>query len=143
MSAFLKYVDSKTWKVVLKGWEHPVALDKDGNITDGLGPKKTASETPSVTESPKTRTKTAGVGPKKGWSKLKVKTTAGSSRKRKVISSSESEYDVEEDVPNIITSVGKKSAGKKSVQIVENVPIDKVSFHLLEFAQRWKFIIGD
>jgi len=26
------------------------------------------------------------------------------------------------------------------VQIVENVPIDKVSFHLPEFAQRWKFI---
>ena len=26
------------------------------------------------------------------------------------------------------------------MQIVENVPIDKVSFHLLEFAQRWKYI---
>ena len=34
----------------------------------------------------------------------------------------------------------KKSAGKKNVQIVENVPIDKVSFHLPEFSQRWKFI---
>jgi len=94
----------------------------------------------SVNKTSKTRTKTAGVGPKKGWSKVKMKTTAGSSRKRKVISSCESEYDVEKDVPNIIVSVAKKSAGKQSVQIVENVPIDKVSFHLPEFAQRWKFI---
>jgi len=31
MSAFLKSIDSKTWKAVLKGWEHLVALDKDGN----------------------------------------------------------------------------------------------------------------
>ena len=31
MSAFLKSIDSRTWKEVLKGWEHPVALDEDGN----------------------------------------------------------------------------------------------------------------
>jgi len=33
MSAFLKSIDSKTWKAVLKGWEHLVALDVDGNRT--------------------------------------------------------------------------------------------------------------
>ena len=33
MSAFLKSIDSKTWKAVLKGLEHPVALYKDGNKT--------------------------------------------------------------------------------------------------------------
>jgi len=33
MIAFLKSIDSKTWKAVLKGYEHPVALDKDGNKT--------------------------------------------------------------------------------------------------------------
>jgi len=33
MSAFLKSIDSKTWKAVLKGWEHPVALHADGNKT--------------------------------------------------------------------------------------------------------------
>jgi len=38
MSAFLKSIDSKTWKAVLKGWEHPVALDADGNRTDVLKP---------------------------------------------------------------------------------------------------------
>jgi hypothetical protein len=31
MNVFLKSIDSKTWKAVLKGWEHPVELDKDGN----------------------------------------------------------------------------------------------------------------
>jgi len=54
----------------------------------------------------------------------------------KVISSSESEYDVDEDALNIISSVVKKSAGKKGAQIVENVPIDKVSFHFPDYAQR-------
>ena len=93
-----------------------------------------------MTETPKSRTKSAGVGPKKGWIKVTVKNVAGSSRKRKVISSSESEYDVDEDVLNIVPSGVKKFAGKKGVQILENVPIDKVSFHLLEFAQRWKYI---
>jgi len=36
MSAYLKSIDSKTWKVVLKGWEHPVVLDKDGHKTEVL-----------------------------------------------------------------------------------------------------------
>jgi len=86
-------------------------------------PKKT---TVTVTETPKSKTKTVGVGPKKGWSKVTVKSAASSSRKRKVISSSEYEYDVDEDALNIVSSVVKKSAGKKGAQIVENVPINKV-----------------
>jgi len=36
MSAFLKSIDSKTWKAVLKAWEHPMALDADGNKTTVL-----------------------------------------------------------------------------------------------------------
>lgn len=71
---------------------------------------------------------------------MKVKTTAGRSRKRKCISSSESEYSVEEDVLNIISSTSKKSVRKKVVQTVTNVPIDKESFHPHENAQRWNFI---
>ena len=104
-----------------------------------------ANETPkksdgSMNVTPKTRTRTAGVGPKKGWSKVKVKATAGRTRKKKVVSYSESDYDVEEDVPNIILSTSRKSAGTKIVQTMANVPIDKVSFHLPENAQRWRFI---
>jgi len=71
---------------------------------------------------------------------VKVKSVVERSRKRKVFSSSESEYDVEKDVQDIIPFGVKKSAGKKVMQIVENVLIDKVSFHLPENAQRWKFI---
>jgi len=46
MSSFLKSIDNKTWKAVLKGWEHLVALDEDGNRTEVLKPKEewTAAE---------------------------------------------------------------------------------------------------
>ena len=40
MSAFLKSIDSRTWKAVLKGWEHPVVLDADGNKTVVLKPEE-------------------------------------------------------------------------------------------------------
>jgi len=40
MSAFLKSIDSKTWKTVLKGWEHPVVIDKDGNKIVDLKPEE-------------------------------------------------------------------------------------------------------
>ncbi|KAK2427728.1 gag-protease polyprotein [Trifolium repens] len=37
---FLKSIDSKTWKAVLKGWEPPVVLHKDGNKTVVLKPEE-------------------------------------------------------------------------------------------------------
>lgn len=40
MSAFLKSIDSKTWIVDMKGWEHPDVLDKDGNKTTDLKPEE-------------------------------------------------------------------------------------------------------
>jgi len=40
MSAFLKSIDRRTWKAILKGWEHPVALDADGNRTAVLKPEE-------------------------------------------------------------------------------------------------------
>jgi len=103
-------------------------------------PKKAASKNLCVPESPMTRDKSVGIGPKKAWSKVKVNIGTGSSRKRKVISSIESKYDVGKDDPNIIIHITKRSAVKRKVQTIENVPIDKVSFHLPENAQRWKFI---
>jgi hypothetical protein len=83
-----------------------------------------------MTNNSKSKTKSAVVGPKKSWSKMTVKTAAGNSRKRKVISSSESEYNVEEDVLNIFPYKNKSTTGKKTLQTVASVPIDKVSFHL-------------
>ncbi|XP_050919002.1 uncharacterized protein LOC127136498 [Lathyrus oleraceus] len=32
-------MDNKTWKVVIKGWEHPVVNDKDGKATTNLKPE--------------------------------------------------------------------------------------------------------
>ncbi|PNX56975.1 gag-protease polyprotein [Trifolium pratense] len=40
MAAFLKSIDSKTWKAVLKGWDHPVIVDKDGKPTTELKPEE-------------------------------------------------------------------------------------------------------
>jgi len=40
MSAFLKSIDSKTSKAVLKGWEHLVVLNKDGNKTTNMKPEE-------------------------------------------------------------------------------------------------------
>jgi len=91
-------------------------------------------------ETPKNKTKMTSVGPKKSWSKAMVKSGVGSSKKRKVVSSSESEYDAEMDVLNITSPESKKADRKMELLIVENVPIDKVSFHLPSFTQRWKFI---
>lgn len=40
MVALLKSIDSKTWKAVIKGWEHPIVKDKDGKAMDDLKPKE-------------------------------------------------------------------------------------------------------
>jgi len=40
MSAYLKSTVSKTRKAVIKGWEHPVVLDKGGNRTEVLKPEE-------------------------------------------------------------------------------------------------------
>ncbi|MCI43686.1 gag-protease polyprotein, partial [Trifolium medium] len=39
MIAFLKSIDSKTWKSVVRGWEHPKVIDKDGKVTTELKPE--------------------------------------------------------------------------------------------------------
>ncbi|CAJ2639582.1 unnamed protein product [Trifolium pratense] len=36
MMAFLKQIDSKTWKAILRGWTPPVKMDKDGKPTPEL-----------------------------------------------------------------------------------------------------------
>jgi len=38
--AFLKSIDSKTWKAVLKGWEQPLVKEKDGKNTTELKPEE-------------------------------------------------------------------------------------------------------
>jgi len=40
MIAFLKSIYNKTWKVVIKGWDHPRIKDKDGKDTTELKPEE-------------------------------------------------------------------------------------------------------
>ncbi|XP_050908091.1 uncharacterized protein LOC127121682 [Lathyrus oleraceus] len=76
--------------------------------------------------------KTVGIGPSKSWSKVEVK-------KRKVREDSESEEDVEEDVPDI--SHVKKTTVRKSPGKVVVVHLDNISFHLEDGVAKWKFVI--
>ncbi|XP_050909250.1 uncharacterized protein LOC127123026 [Lathyrus oleraceus] len=82
--------------------------------------------------SAKTTKKTTGVGPSKSWSKVDVK-------KRKVREVSESDEDVEEDVPDI--SPVKRTTVRKSLVKVVVVPLDNISFHLEDEAAKWKIFI--
>jgi hypothetical protein len=40
MTTFLKSIDNKTGKTVLKGWEHPRVKDKDENDTSDMKPEE-------------------------------------------------------------------------------------------------------
>ncbi|XP_045789080.1 uncharacterized protein LOC123884116 [Trifolium pratense] len=40
MMTFLKQIDSKIWKEVLRGWDHPVKMDKEGKPTLELNPEE-------------------------------------------------------------------------------------------------------
>ncbi|KAK2368014.1 gag-protease polyprotein [Trifolium repens] len=40
MAAFLKSIDSRTWKAVLRGWEHPKVKDANGIDTKELNPEE-------------------------------------------------------------------------------------------------------
>lgn len=76
--------------------------------------------------------KHAGVGPTKSWSKVTP------TRKRKKVSSSESDFDAEHDVQDITPL--KKSIMKKILVNVPEVPLDNISFHSVENVEIGKFI---
>ncbi|KAL5191283.1 hypothetical protein HKD37_04G010577 [Glycine soja] len=66
------------------------------------------------------------------WSKVAVP-----SKKRKEISSSDSDDDVELDVPDIKRA---KKSGKKVPGNVPDAPLDNISFHSIGNVERWKFV---
>ncbi|KAK2435286.1 hypothetical protein QL285_020359 [Trifolium repens] len=49
-------------------------------------------------------------------------------------------HDVVDDVPNIVSTGKKKIGGKIIPQNVPDVPMDNISFHFIESAQKWKFV---
>ncbi|KAH1249875.1 hypothetical protein GmHk_05G013147 [Glycine max] len=66
------------------------------------------------------------------WSKVAIP-----SKKRKEISSSDSDDDVELDVPDIKRV---KKSGKKVPGNVPDAPLDNISFHSIGNVERWKFV---
>ncbi|KAK2404073.1 hypothetical protein QL285_053450 [Trifolium repens] len=50
------------------------------------------------------------------------------------------DLDVVDDVPNIVSTGKKKIGGKIIPQNVPDVPMDNISFHFIESAQKWKFV---
>ncbi|KAK2448430.1 hypothetical protein QL285_007694 [Trifolium repens] len=50
------------------------------------------------------------------------------------------EPDVVHDVPNIVSAGKKKIGGRIIPQNVPDVPMDNISFHFIESAQKWKFV---
>ncbi|WJX45420.1 hypothetical protein P8452_32302 [Trifolium repens] len=50
------------------------------------------------------------------------------------------DLDVVDDVPNIVSTGKKKVGGKIIPQNVPDVPMDNISFHFIENAQKWKFV---
>ncbi|MCI60030.1 Envelope-like protein, partial [Trifolium medium] len=82
---------------------------------------------PSTSVLARTTKKTSGIGPKKGWSKVVVPADKKKkSLKGKCVPSSDSEYDVVQDVPDILPSPTKKTSGKKIPQNVAKAPLDNV-----------------
>lgn len=81
--------------------------------------------------------KSVGVGPVKGWSKVLTPATKKRSLKRKEVPLSEPDYDVEQNVQDIMPSTKKGVAGKKIPANVLEVIIDNVSFHSVENVEKW------
>ncbi|KAK2451131.1 hypothetical protein QL285_010208 [Trifolium repens] len=50
------------------------------------------------------------------------------------------DLDVVHEVPNIVSTGNKKIGGRIIPQNVPDVPMDNISFHFIERAQKWKFV---
>ncbi|XP_057418508.1 uncharacterized protein LOC130712704 [Lotus japonicus] len=66
---------------------------------------------------------------------------ASTGRKRKHVSETDSEPEVEPDVPDISTTTKKRIKGKRIPLNVPDAPIDNVSFHFASSTQSWKFVV--
>ncbi|KAK2389364.1 hypothetical protein QL285_062958 [Trifolium repens] len=69
-----------------------------------------------------------------------VSSTKKKSQKKLRRAASVSDHDVVDDVPNIVSTGKKKVGGKTIPQNVPDVPMDNISFHFIESAQKWKFV---
>ncbi|XP_057447863.1 uncharacterized protein LOC130739555 [Lotus japonicus] len=103
-------------------------------IASRLKKKKQEEQVKTSQSTPKTYTSSQVEVPEKNKQekkKGKGKDSASKSKKRKHVS---------ENVPDISTTVRKRVNGKRVPLNVADVPLDNVSFHSAENAQRWKFV---
>jgi hypothetical protein len=144
---------------VRKGKQTEVAAE----ATKSTKKKKVAAE---ATKSPKKKM----IGPVRRSSRVEIPAKQKKqSFRRKIISLSDSDYDVEEDVPNITSSPKKKTPKRKKIVAaasgedveedapsivstkrrvagrfippnVPDVPMDNVSFHFIDSAAKWKYV---
>ncbi|XP_045791401.1 uncharacterized protein LOC123886105 [Trifolium pratense] len=83
------------------------------------------------------------IGPKKQWSKVTVPSDSKKKNvKRKTVSSSDSDYEADQDAEASPAASSQRSAKRKRMApTVPSVPIDNVSFHCVEYVDRWKFVV--
>ncbi|KAK2449011.1 hypothetical protein QL285_008249 [Trifolium repens] len=114
-------------------------------------------------EKKKSAAKPVKYGPSRSSSKVVTQAVKKKSLKRKEPPTSDSDFDVEKDVPHIseseaeeeeedpdvelnVVHIGaseRKSVKKNKIpQGVLEVPIDNISFHSLENVSRWKFVVN-
>ncbi|XP_057415249.1 uncharacterized protein LOC130710081 [Lotus japonicus] len=134
-----------------KGKEH-VILDSDGDTSDDVDVtvkniesrlrKKMKHATPvkSTIRTPKDSKAAGSVRKSKGETTSKGKGLNVSNKKRKHVSDHESDQDGEPTMPDISTTTRKRVKGKRVPMNVADVPLDNVSFHYADNAQRWKFV---
>jgi len=81
------------------------------------------------------------VGPTKGWSKVSIPTIKKRIPKWKEVPYSDSDYEVEQDVLDIVPSGKKRTTeGKKVHANVPDTPIDNISFHHAVNDLKWKYV---
>lgn len=107
----------------------------DKRLNNRKGKVVVSSSKPS-----KASKKSVSVGPVKGWSKVLTPATKKRSLKRKEVLLSEPDYDVEQNIQDIMPSTKKGVAGKKIPANVLEVIIDNVSFHSVENVEKWTYV---
>ncbi|MCI00753.1 envelope-like protein, partial [Trifolium medium] len=118
--------------------DQPLQKSFGGSIAKRLRNRKD-NVVPSASVPAKTTKKTTDVGPKTGWSKV-MASVKRKTLKSKEVPISDSDYDVELDVPDIVPSTRKKIAGKNVPLNVPATPMNNVSFHSEASVSMWMFV---
>ncbi|XP_057425883.1 uncharacterized protein LOC130719269 [Lotus japonicus] len=102
--------------------------------------KRSKKNEDPMNKTPKTyKSSQVQIPEKKKKKEKKIEPSLG--RKRKHESDPDSEPDVRQDVPDISTTARKRMKGKRIPVNVPDAPMDNVSFHFPDSAQRWKYVV--